>query len=65
MKTVKQQLFIEKEGDVFHLCGDYEKVVQEEKIRKSLERYYLYMKSNLFNYLESSLKLLSSFMEQS
>ena len=41
MKTVKQQLFIEKEGDVFHLCGDYEKVVQEEKIRKSLERYYL------------------------
>ena len=31
--SIEQQLVIMQEDDDFHLCGDYDQVVQEEKIR--------------------------------
>ena len=33
----KQQLVIVQEKDGFHLCGDYDQVVQEEKIRQVID----------------------------
>ena len=36
-RAVEQQLVIIQENDGFHLCGDYDQVVQEEKIRQVID----------------------------
>ena len=36
-RTEEQQLVIVQEKDGFHLCGDYDQVVQEEKIRQVID----------------------------
>ena len=36
-RAVEQQLVIIQEDDGFHLCGDYDQVVQEEKIRQVID----------------------------
>ena len=36
-RAVEQQLVIMQEDDGFHLCGDYDQVVQEEKIRQVVD----------------------------
>ena len=36
-RAVEQQLVIIQENDGFHLCGDYDQVVQEEKIRQIID----------------------------
>ena len=36
-RVVEQQLVIMQEDDGFHLCGDYDQVVQEEKIRQVID----------------------------
>ena len=36
-RILEQQLVIIQEDDGFHLCGDYDQVVQEEKIRQVID----------------------------
>ena len=36
-RAEEQQLVIIQEQDGFHLCGDYDQVVQEEKIRQVID----------------------------
>jgi len=36
-RAEEQQLVIIQEKDSFHLCGDYDQVVQKEKIRQVID----------------------------
>ena len=48
-RTKEKQLIIVQEKDGFHICGDYDQVVQEEKIRQVIDD--LNDRQNLFYYI--------------